>query len=407
MIKRGIFLLILLLLLTVIYTTVPRHSIAASVAHGVEWPQIRLATLPIEVEAPVFLTHAGDGSGRLFIVEQSGYIRIVENGQLLSTPFLDIHEEVIFDGEQGLLSVAFSPNYTSNGEFYVNYTEDSTGGDTYIVRYRVSAQNPNVAEPASAEVVLIIEQPYGNHNGGQLQFGPDGMLYIGMGDGGAGGDPQDRAQNPATLLGKILRINVEQGNPDTYTIPADNPFVGNTAYRGEIWSLGVRNPWRFSFDRDTGDMYMGDVGQGQWEEINFQPGGVGGQNWGWRCYEGSHEFNLKGCDAPPYDMPIHDYSHNDGCSVTGGYVYRGGSSDRMQGIYFYSDYCSGTLWGLQNPNGTGWVNQILAEAGYGQAGFGEDENGELYILDGDSGRVRRIIEVNQSLYLPVTQSETR
>jgi glucose/arabinose dehydrogenase len=399
--KRGILLLILLLM--TLYAFAPTPS--SAVAQGVAWPTIRLTPLPHQFEAPVFLTHAGDGSGRLFVVEQSGYIRVIDNGQVLGEPFLDIHEEVVFDGEQGLLSMAFSPNYSSNGEFYVNYTEESTGGDTYIVRYRVSAQNPNIADPTSAEIVLIIEQPYSNHNGGQLQFGPDGMLYIGVGDGGSGGDPQNYAQTPGTLLGKMLRIDVETGDPATYTIPADNPYVGNTAYRGEIWSVGVRNPWRFSFDRETGDMYMADVGQGQWEEVNFQPAGIGGQNWGWRCYEGTHEYNLDQCDEEfPYDMPIHEYNHDNGCSVTGGYVYRGDSSEEMNGIYFYTDYCSGTVWGLQNP-GTGWVNQVLAEAGFGQSSFGEDENGTLYLLNALTGAVQRIDDVRYTLYLPLTQTE--
>lgn len=401
MIKRGMFLITVLFI--ALYMWVPTPSTVF--ARGIEWPTVRLTSLPFQFEAPVFLTHAGDGSGRLFVVEQSGYIRIIDDGQLLEEPFLDIHDQVIFDGEQGLLSMAFSPNYSSNGEFYVNYTEDSTGGDTYIVRYTVSSENPTVANPASAEIVLVIGQPYDNHNGGQLQFGPDGMLYIGVGDGGSGGDPQNYAQTPGTLLGKMLRIDVETGNPVTYTIPDDNPFVDNTAYRGEIWSVGVRNPWRFSFDRDTGDMYMADVGQGQWEEVNFQPAGVGGQNWGWRCYEGTHEFNLNGCDSEfPYDMPVQEYDHDSGCSVTGGYVYRGATSERMNGVYFFTDYCSGTVWGLQN-NGTGWIRQILAEQGFGQASFGEDENGTLYLMNSASGRVQRIADVRYTLYLPLTRTQ--
>ncbi len=403
--KRGIFLVFILLLLLAVYSVIPPSSLAAP--RNVLWPVVGVTTLPHEFDNPVFLTHAGDGSGRLFVVEQAGYIRIVANGQVLPDPFLDIEPLVLFDGEQGLLSMAFAPDYETNGRFYVYYTNNE--GNQVIARYTVSGSNPDIADPDSAQTVLPIPHPdHGNHNGGQLQFGPDDMLYIGVGDGGGGGDQDNNAQNPTTLLGKILRINVEIGNPGTYTVPADNPFVSDTRYRPEIWSVGVRNPWRFSFDRATGDLYMGDVGQGEWEEVNFQPAGVGGQNWGWRCYEGTHPYNLSGCDTQfPYDMPVAEYNHDDGCSITGGYVYRGSVYEGLDGIYFYTDYCSGTVWGLQNPNGSGWIQRQLLDMGFGQSSFGEDEDGELYLVDAGIGRLHRLEDRTQLVYLPLTQHEGR
>jgi glucose/arabinose dehydrogenase len=402
--KRGLLLTAFLILLSTVYgiSTLPSNAAPQAAL----WPNLAFAPLPYEFDTPVFLTHAGDGSGRLFVVEQAGYIRVVDNGQVASEPFLDIEEEVLFDGEQGLLSMAFAPDYQNNGRFYVYYTDNA--GDNVVVRYRVSDNNPNVADPDSAQVVLPIPHPtHGNHNGGQLQFGPDGMLYIGIGDGGGANDEDNNAQSPGTILGKILRINVEQGNPTTYTIPSDNPFVNNTPYRGEIWSVGVRNPWRFSFDRETGDMYMGDVGQGQWEEVNFQPAGVGGQNWGWRCYEGLHTFNLSKCDSQfPYDMPVAEYNHSEGCSITGGYVYRGTEFEALQGIYFFTDYCSGIVWGLQNPHGSGWIQKSLADLDFGNTSFGEDEAGIVYLLNGASGRVFRIEDRSQFIHLPLIQYES-
>lgn len=402
--NRGIFLTLLFVLLSVVFSISAPPSLAAP--RNVLWPVVGVTTLPYEFDNPVFLTHAGDGSGRLFVVEQAGYIRIVDDGQLLPDPYLDIEALVLFDGEQGLLSVAFAPDYETNGHFYVYYTDND--GDQVIARYTVSGSNPNVADPNSAQTVLPIPHPdHGNHNGGQLQFGPDDMLYIGVGDGGGGGDQDNNAQNPATLLGKLLRINVEIGNPATYTVPSDNPFVNDTRYRAEIWSVGVRNPWRFSFDRNTGDLYMGDVGQGEWEEVNFQPAGVGGQNWGWRCYEGTHPYNLSGCDTQvPYNMPVAEYNHDEGCSITGGYVYRGSTYERLDGIYFYTDYCSGNVWGLQNPNGSGWIQKLLLDMGFGQSSFGEDESGALYLVDAGIGRVHLLEDRTQVIYLPLIQHET-
>ncbi len=332
--------------------------------------------------APVAVTNAGDNSGRLFITQQMGQILIYDGTQLLSTPFLDISSKVLYGGERGLLSAAFHPNYKTNGYFYVDYTRKSDGA-TVIARYSVSA-NPNVANTAET-VLLVIDQPYSNHNGGQLQFGPDGYLYIGMGDGGSGGDPENRAQNPTSLLGKILRIDVNSGSP--YGIPPSNPFVGNAAVADEIWAFGVRNPWRFSFDRLTGDLFIADVGQDAWEEIDFQAAAsAGGQNYGWSCYEGNHIYN-SGRNCTTYGTlttPILEYAHGPGdsigCAVTGGYRYRGTQFPAMDGVYLYGDYCTGTIWGAAY-NGSSWTSSQLADTAYNISAFGEDEAGELYLVD--------------------------
>ena len=269
----------------------------------------------------------------------------------------------------------------TNGFFYVNYTD--TNGDTVIARYKVSS-NPNIANSSSAFILLKIDQPFSNHNGGQLQFGPDGFLYIGMGDGGSGGDPQDNAQNLGTLLGKMLRINVDgddfPADPNrNYSIPSDNPFVGITGL-DEIWALGFRNPWRFSFDLLTNDIFIGEVGQNSFEEIDFQPSSSnGGENYGWRCYEGNSSFNLTGCGAASnYEFPIFEYSHTDGCSVTGGYRYRGNDFPGLFGIYFSGDFCSGKIWG-STQNGSIWTTTQLLDTNFSISTFGEDEAGEIYV----------------------------
>jgi len=347
-----------------------------------------LVTIASNLVKPVGITNAGDGSGRLFLTLQDGKIMIWNGTQVLATPFLDIDPIVNSSGsEQGLLGLAFHPDYNTNGYFYVNYT-DNTGGDTVIARYSVSAGNPNVADPASALKLVEIDQPFSNHNGGQLQFGPDGYLYIGMGDGGSGGDPFNNGQNPMALLGKMLRIDVDGGGnpPDcgggaaNYTIPADNPFVdGPGGTCDEIWHMGLRNPWRFTFDRLTGDLFIGDVGQDSWEEVDRQPAAsAGGENWGWRCYEGKHPYNTQGCGPlNSYDRPILEYSHAVGCSITGGYVYRGPAMPGLgQGMYVYADYCSGRVWGAR-PVGIGWRTVLLADTPYNITTFGETEAGEL------------------------------
>ncbi|HUG35059.1 MAG TPA: PQQ-dependent sugar dehydrogenase [Anaerolineales bacterium] len=317
-----------------------------------------------------------DGSGRLFIVEKPGHIHIFQNGQLVTEPYLNIEDRVNdFSNEMGLLGLALHPDFAQNGYFYVNYTGE--GGDTFLSRFTSSG---TFADPASEVILLRVNQPYPNHNGGTLNFGPDGYLYAGLGDGGLAGDPHGNGQSLETLLGKILRIDVDSAEP--YAIPADNPF-GN-----EIWAYGLRNPWRISFDFTTGDLYIGDVGQGQWEEIDLIPGGsAGGQNFGWDYREGAHQFEG---EAPAGLIdPIAEYSHAEGrCSVTGGYVYRGSMAE-WNGIYLYGDYCTGMIWGLIRAN-DGWQNQLLFDVDAKITSFGQDETGELYII-GDEGGVYRLV----------------
>lgn len=368
-----------------------------------DWPDLVLREVITGLDQPVHVTHAGDGSGRLFLVEKPGRIKIAQNGTPLEEPFLDITRRVKSSGnEQGLLSVAFPPDYTNKGHFYVNYTRE-TDGATVIARYRIT-ENANIANPDSEEILLTIPQPYENHNGGQIAFGPDGYLYIGMGDGGSSGDPEERAQAPGDLLGKLLRIDVETG-ATPYAIPPTNPYTQTTSYRPEIWALGLRNPWRFSFDRATGNLYTADVGQNRYEEVHVQPAaGTGGENYGWDIMEGLHCYEpSEGCDQSGLTLPVVEYAHQQGnCSVTGGFVYRGPGVPRMQGIYFYGDYCTGFIWGLR-PNGATWENQLLADTALTRlTSFGEDEAGNLYATDLNTGSVYRLID-EQFTYLPLIQ----
>lgn len=342
---------------------------------------------------PVDLQHAGDGSDRLFVVEQRGSIRVVRSGQLHAGSFLDITALVLSGGERGLLGVAFHPQYASNGRFFVNYTRAGDGA-TVIATYRVSAGNPDVADAASAQILLTIPQPFANHNGGVLRFGPDGYLYLGMGDGGSANDPGNRAQDRFNLLGKILRIDVDGGNP--YGIPASNPFANDTsgaAGRPEIWAVGLRNPWKFAFDRATGAFFIGDVGQDRFEEIHrFDAATGAGANLGWRMMEGMHCTGLRGpvpCFDPSLSLPILEYSHSMGCSVTGGAVYRGTAVPALAGRYVYGDFCSGRIWSAgQNPFGV-WTARDLGNTGISISVFGEDEAGELYFADYARGEIRR------------------
>jgi glucose/arabinose dehydrogenase len=334
---------------------------------------------------PLLVTHAGDHTGRLFVVEQGGRIFVINRGQRLTTPFLDLTGQVSGGNEQGLLGLAFHPDFRSNGFFFVNYTDNR--GDTVVARFSVSS-DPNRADGSSEVEVLTFRQPFSNHNGGHLAFGPDGFLYISSGDGGSGGDPQNNAQDLDSLLGKILRIDVD-GLP--LAIPPDNPFVGDGSARDEIWSFGLRNPWRFSFDRNSGDLYVGDVGQSRQEEINYQrAGSSGGENYGWRLKEGMGCFNpSSGCDRPGLVDPILTYSHSQGCSVTGGYVYRGPSAPALKGLYLYGDFCSGTIWAAE-PRADGlWQSTTLLRSGLSITSFGEGENGDVFVVD-RGGRVFRI-----------------
>lgn len=336
---------------------------------------------------PVGLYNCGDT--RLFIVEQNeSDIEIINTSGQYIGKFLDLTGTTSTGGERGLLGLAFHPNYLENGYFYVNYT--NTAGNTVIARYQVSA-NANVANAASGSIIMTINQPYSNHNGGHIAFGPDGYLYIGMGDGGSGGDPQNYAQNKLSRLGKMLRIDVDNGSP--YSVPASNPFVGNSQYLPEIWSLGLRNPWKFSFDRQTGDMWIGDVGQDVQEEINMEPvGTTTGSNWGWRCYEGNAGYNTNGCQPQnTYNAPVITYNHSGSgfCSITGGIVHRGTQHTALNGIYFHGDYCNTGLHAIR-PNGSGgYTTTNMTSTSGGVTAFGEDLNGELYVVR-HNGTILRI-----------------
>ncbi len=334
---------------------------------------------PIHLSAP-------EGDPRLFVAEQGGRIKVIAGGQVLGSPFLDISADVQSGGERGLFSVAFHPQYASNGYLYVSYTDN--GGDSRIVRYTVSG-DANVADPASAKLILSLAQPAGNHNGGQIAFGPDGMLYIGFGDGGGAGDPSGHGQNKNTLLGSLLRIDVDGGDP--YGVPTDNPFVGQ-AGADEIWAYGLRNPWRFSFDRAASQLYIADVGQNSWEEVNAVAATQAGVNYGWNIMEAMHCYGSRSCDTAGLTLPVLEYDHSEGCSVTGGYVYRGNVLVEVLGHYFYSDYCSGFLRSFKYGDGTlsdqsewnvGDLGRVLS--------FGQDAAGELYILS-SNGNVYRIVE---------------
>jgi glucose/arabinose dehydrogenase len=352
------------------------------------FPTIQLEPVAAGLTLPVTVTHAGDGSGRLFVVQQTGEILILIDGTLLPAPFLDL-SGLVGGGEGGLLGLAFHPDYAVNGFFYVDYT--NLDGNTVVARYEVSATDPNVADPDSAQTVLTQIQPGPTHNGGQLAFGPDGYLYISLGDGGCCGDPQGNGQNLGTWLGKILRVDINgddfPGDPDrNYAVPPDNPFVG-TAGLDEIWAYGLRNPWRFSFDRTTGDLLIADVGENSWEEIDFQPASSGGgENYGWNILEGMHCFH----DVPPgtcddflnggSTLPVIEYNHSLGCAVTGGYRYRGQLYPQFEGIYFYADFCSGRIWGAMPQKDGTWESRELLVTGFNITTLGEDETGELYVV---------------------------
>ncbi len=348
---------------------------------------VGLFQISSSLSSPIGVTNAGDGSGRLFIVEQGGTIRIFDGSQVISTPFLNLTSLVSCCGERGLLGLAFHPNYATNGFFYVYYTRSD--GDIQVARYHVSA-NPNVADSASGMVLLTIEHSsQTNHNGGQLAFGPDGYLYIGTGDGGGGGDPFENGQSINAALGKILRIDVNSGSP--YGIPPSNPFAGPTAGLDEIWSYGLRNPWRFSFDRQTGDLYIGDVGQNLWEEVDFQAAGApGGRNYGWDCREGKHDYSdsqdvvnqppvfNNDCPGRTFVEPVLEFGHGPECSVTGGYVYRGRVQSFLTGNYIFSDYCGGKIW--YTNQSSGWTRvQLPVAANFGLTSFGESQTGRIYV----------------------------
>ncbi len=356
-------------------------------------------------DLPADIAHAGDD--RLFVVGQRGVISVLDGRGSMATRkvFLDIRDRVAYGGEMGLLGLAFHPQYTENGYFFVNYTiMANEKPHTLIARFQVSA-DPDLADPNSELILLQIEQPYTNHNGGALKFGPDGLLYIALGDGGDAGDPDNLAQDESSLLGKMLRIDVDNPAPgQNYGIPANNPFIGQPA-RDEIWALGLRNPWRFSFDRQTGDLYIGDVGQNSWEEINFQPAeSAGGENYGWRLKEGTSCFNpAQNCDPGGLTDPVYEYSHDVGCSVTGGYVYRGSEIPALQGSYVYADFCSGAVSALRRDGQGIWQVRPLTDAGEFVSTFGEDNNGEIYLALRQEGRIMRLMEQRAKIFLPISQ----
>lgn len=357
--------------------------------------QVDLTTFTTNTSGPVDIAHAGDA--RLFVVEQNtADIEIYDLSGTHLGKFIDLSGVVNTSGnERGLLGLAFHPDYATNGKFYVNYTAGSSPGDTHVAEYTVTA-DPNVADPASEVIILDIDQDFSNHNGGCIRFGPDGYLYVGMGDGGSGGDPNDRSQDPQSLLGKMLRIDVP-GN-GTYSVPPDNPFVGDASTLDEIWAIGVRNPWKFSFDSVTGDMWIADVGQNAWEEVDFQPGSsAGGENWGWRCYEGNATYNTSGCGPiGNYEFPVAVHSHGGGenwCSITGGYVYRGAEFEAMQGVYFYTDYCVGGIKSLEPDGIGGWTEGDPNTQGtFGYTTFGEDYEGSVYVANHGSNTIFKLTD---------------
>ena len=348
---------------------------------------------------PVFLTTPPGDSSRLFVVEKGGLIKIVDKGSnSLIGAFLDIRSLVSTGSEQGLLGLAFDPQYASNGRFYVSYTD--IAGNSVIARYLVSS-NPNVAVSSADRIILTVSQPFANHNGGMIAFGLDGMLYIGFGDGGSGGDPGNRAQNQNELLGKLLRVDVSQGAAapqPAYAVPPTNPFVGQSGKREEIWSLGLRNPWRFSFDRQTADLYIADVGQGNWEEVDVatSAGGAGrGINYGWNVLEGNHCYpaGTATCTVAGLTAPRLEYGHSSGaCSITGGYAYRGLAIAGLQGMYFYADFCAGFVRSFRLVNGTAsdFFDWPTLRPGGNITSFGEDATGEIYIMT-SGGQLSRIV----------------
>ena len=353
----------------------------------------------LSLSFPIFLTAPPGDTARLFVVEKGGRIKVVDKAtkSLIGT-FLDISSLVSNGSEQGLLGMAFDPQYATNGRFYVSYTDKTGIGNSIIARYLVSA-NRNVAVSTADRIILTVTQPDTNHNGGMIAFGPDGMLYIGFGDGGGTGDPGNRAQNQGQLLGKLLRIDVSQGTASAYEVPLSNPFVGQAGKSAEIWSFGLRNPWRYSFDRQTGDLYIADVGQGSWEEVNVSTstvaGGAGkGANYGWNVMEGNHCFSPSaGCNMTGLTLPRLEYGHNNNaCSITGGYVYRGAALPALQGTYFYGDFCAGFVrsFRLVNGNATQSFDWVALRPGGNITSFGEDAAGELYVMTSAGGLYRLV-----------------
>jgi glucose/arabinose dehydrogenase len=383
------------LILTLSLIGLAPASACGADSNGTVGPPDGIAPVGLEpvatgLDNPLYLTSPPGDTDRLFIVEQGGTIRIVKGGALLPDPFLDISDRVSSGGERGLFALAFDPAYGSNGRFLVHYTDPD--GNTRLSVFHVST-DPDRADPASETIVFAAQQPFSNHNGGQILFGPDGYLYLGLGDGGGAGDPQGNGQKITDVLADILRLDVSSGT--AAVPPADNPFVGRSDAEPRIWSYGLRNPWRFSFDRATGDLYIADVGQNAWEEVDVASAAAGigkGVNYGWNRMEGAHCYGASSCDTTGLALPVLEYDHGQGCSITGGYVYRGAAIPALQGHYFYGDYCSGWVRSFQVQDGKA-VDQAqwptLAPGGP-VLSFGEDQAGELYVLSGN-GTVFRIV----------------
>jgi glucose/arabinose dehydrogenase len=380
-------------------TATPEATPAATATPAIVTPAPAVEGIALEpvadgLDSPLYVGHAGDGSGRLFVLEQPGRIRVIRDGRLLPEPYVDLAARIASGGERGLLGLAFSPDFAADGRLYVNYTDRD--GNTVVSELVAPDPAADRADPASERVLLVIDQPYANHNGGALAMGPDGLLWIATGDGGSGGDPLDAGQRLDTLLGKLLRIDPRPAGGAPYGIPADNPLVGRAdgrqEARGEIWAHGLRNPWRFSFDRATGDLWVADVGQNAIEEVNRWPAGSpAGPNFGWNTMEASACFDpAEGCSTEGLVLPVAEYGHDLGCSVTGGYVYRGTEIPGLVGTYLFGDFCSGTVWGLDGAADEP-APRVLLESGVSVASFGEDEAGELYVVDLAGGRLLRVV----------------
>lgn len=358
-------------------------------------PTIAFTETATGISGAVDLVSANDGSNRLFVVAQSGQVHIYSGGGILPTPFLNVQSIILSGGERGLLSIAFHPQYAINRYFFIYY--NNTAGDITVAQYRTDAVNPDIADPLSGKVLLNIPKPFSNHNGGKLNFGPDGNLYFGTGDGGSSGDPNNNAQTGTSNLGKLICINVDNFTiPPYYTIPATNPFIADPLVNDEIFAVGLRNPWRWSFDKLTGDMWIADVGQGAWEEVNYRtPANMSGVNYGWRCLEGTHNYDLSLCTLPlaNYAAPVFEYPHNNatgGFSITGGYVYRGTEFTPLQGYYICCDYVTTNGWLLKDNGAGGITSRMQSNFPANVTAFGQDQDGTLYALTA-SGGINKII----------------
>ncbi|MEZ4480679.1 MAG: PQQ-dependent sugar dehydrogenase [Dehalococcoidia bacterium] len=370
--------------------TVPGIATDTATAAVPESVAAALVKVADGLDEPTAIANAGDGSDRLFVVQKEGLVRVVKGGALLPAPFLDVRDLVTDAGnEQGLLGIAFHPQFAENGRFFIAFSAKDTNANS-LAEFRVTTPGSDTADRDSGRILLAIPDTRSNHNGGMVAFGPDGYLYFSTGDGGGAGDPDRAGQDIGVLPGKILRLDVDGSAP--FAIPATNPFVGRSGARGEIWAFGLRNPWRFSFDRETGDLWIADVGQNDYEEIDFQPAAsAGGENYGWSVMEGTHCFRpADGCDTSGKVLPVYEYSHADGsCSVTGGYRYRGDAVPELRGLYVFADYCQRDLLALV-PDGDGWRVLTVGRTPGRVTAFGEDESGEIYLVSGTDGGLYRV-----------------